>query len=124
MIFIGLIIVGIASGILGGMGMGGGTLLIPLLTLLFNFNQKVAQGLNLLSFSIMAIIIIFFHLKNKLIDMKVAIQFAIIALLSSVVGAMLANIVNAKCLKVFYGVLLISISIFQIIQELRKYYDK
>ena len=121
---VSLIVIGVVSGILGSMGMGGGTLLIPFLTLLFNFNQKVAQGINLLSFSIMAIIIIFFHLKNKLIDIKIAILFACLSLPASIGGAILANIINAKNLKVLYGVLLISISIFQIVQELRRYYSK
>ena len=41
---------GIAGGIPGGMGMGGGTALIPLLVLLCGAEQGVAQGINLLSF--------------------------------------------------------------------------
>ena len=124
MIFIALTIVGIFSGVLGGMGMGGGTLLIPFLTILFNFNQKVAQGLNLLSFSIMAIIILIFHIKNKLVDLKTAICFASVSFVASIGGALLANVVNGKYLKIFYGILLISISIFQVVQELKKYYKK
>jgi uncharacterized membrane protein YfcA len=35
------IIAGLASGVVAGMGMGGGTLLIPILTLLLNVSQKV-----------------------------------------------------------------------------------
>ena len=37
-----LILSGVVSGILGGMGMGGGTLLIPILTIFLNFAQKNA----------------------------------------------------------------------------------
>ena len=35
-----LAVSGIAAGVLGGMGMGGGTILIPLLTIFFNVGQK------------------------------------------------------------------------------------
>lgn len=41
---------GIISGVVSGMGMGGGTLLIPILTIFFHFNQQLAQGINLLAF--------------------------------------------------------------------------
>ena len=38
------------SGIIGGMGRGGGTLLIPILTIFLSFEQKSAQAINLLVF--------------------------------------------------------------------------
>ena len=124
MIFVYLVITGIFSGVLGGMGMGGGTLLIPLLTILFNFNQKVAQGLNLVSFSIMAIFVLIFHIKNKLVDVKSAIYFASFALASSIGGALLANLIKTSYLKFLFGGLLIIISIYEVIQELIRYYKK
>ena len=39
-----LVLAGIVSGIVGGMGMGGGTLLIPILTIFLSFPQKNAQA--------------------------------------------------------------------------------
>lgn len=41
---------GLAAGVLAGMGMGGGTLLIPLLTLALGVGQQEAQGVNMLAF--------------------------------------------------------------------------
>ena len=49
MAFLLLALCGFAGGLLGGMGMGGGTALIPLLTLA-GVPQAAAQGVNLLSF--------------------------------------------------------------------------
>ena len=49
-----LIIAGLAGGLIGGTGMGGGTLLIPVLTLLCGFSQHAAQATNLISFIPMA----------------------------------------------------------------------
>ena len=51
------ILAGAIGGIIGGMGMGGGTLLIPLLTIFLGISQKLAQAYNLISFLIMAIFV-------------------------------------------------------------------
>ena len=45
-----LILAGIVGGIIGGMGMGGGTLLIPILTIFLDVPQKNAQAINLVAF--------------------------------------------------------------------------
>ena len=115
---------GAVAGVLGGMGMGGGTLLIPLLTILLGFNQKVAQSINLISFSVMAIIVIIFHIKNKLIDIKIAISFALVALITSIMGAFLANQIEVSVLKILFGVLLIVIAIYEAVQEICLIYRK
>lgn len=122
MYYIFLALTGVLSGVLGGMGMGGGTLLIPLLTLLFGFNQKIAQGINLVAFSIMAIIVIFVHIKNKLIDIKVALKFGLVAASFSCFGAFLANMINVRYLKVCFGVLLILVAIYETVEQIKAQY--
>ena len=56
---------GFLAGILGGMGMGGGTLLIPILTIFLGFKQKNAQAINLLVFIPMSLFALIIHIKNK-----------------------------------------------------------
>lgn len=124
MFYIWLTLTGVLSGTLGGMGMGGGTLLIPLLTLLFDFNQKVVQGINLISFSIMGIIVVFIHIKNKLIDTKVAFLFASFAIISAIGGAFLASIVKVSFLKVCFGFLLIGIAVFEAVCQIKKTFNR
>ena len=65
-----LILFGLLGGIFGGMGMGGGTMLIPLLTIFLNFSQKVSQGFNIFSFLVMAVFALIIHIKNGLVDIK------------------------------------------------------
>ena len=62
--------VGILSGVLGGMGMGGGTILIPLLSIFYGVNQHIAQATNLISFIPMASVALIIHLKNKMVEFK------------------------------------------------------
>ena len=61
---------GLLGGILGGMGMGGGTLLIPLLSIFYNVSQHSAQAVNLISFIPMAVVALVIHIKNKRVDFK------------------------------------------------------
>ena len=68
--YVVLALIGLAGGILGGMGLGGGTLLIPLMTLLSDVPQKTAAAINLIGFVPMAAIAVAFHAKNGLIDKK------------------------------------------------------
>ena len=61
-------IVGLAAGVLSGMGVGGGTLLVVYLTWVAGFAQIEAQGINLLYFLPCAASSSVLHYKNGLID--------------------------------------------------------
>ena len=111
-----MIICGLVGGILGGMGMGGGTLLIPLLTIFLGISQKLAQGYNLLSFLIMSLIAIFIHYKNNLIEKRVILPVVIPALIFSCFGASLANFISNSSLRLLFGIFLMILSIFQFIK--------
>ena len=89
---------GIAAGIIGGMGMGGGTLLIPMLTIFFGVGQHAAQAVNLVSFIPMSAAALFIHIKNKLVDFKKALIIIIPALASAVGGSILAKNTHGEVL--------------------------
>ena len=55
-----LILVGFLAGVIGGMGMGGGTILVPLLSFL-DIGQKSIQATNLISFLPMCVVALLFH---------------------------------------------------------------
>ena len=88
-----MILASFVGGLIGGMGMGGGTLLIPLLTLFTSLSQQMAQSMNLLSFIPMSIVATVFHIKNKLIEFPYLL-LSIPALISSVLGSILASCVD------------------------------
>ena len=64
------IIIGAVSGIVSGMGMGGGTILILCLVLFLGKDQHVAQGANLIFFIPTSIVSIITNVKQKLIKWK------------------------------------------------------
>ena len=61
------LLLGILGGIPAGMGMGGGTVTIPLLILVGGVEQKIAQSANLFSFLPMSVGALRVHADNKLL---------------------------------------------------------
>ena len=59
------IIIGLVSGIVSGTGMGGGTILIFLLTYISGLEQHIAQATNLIFFIPTSIVAIIVNIKNK-----------------------------------------------------------
>ena len=109
-------IAGLVSGVVGGMGMGGGTLLIPILSIFLGFAQKDSQGINLLVFIPMSIVALVVHIKNKLVDFRVGIPIVLIGIVFSVVGSMIANKLSNNNLRTYFGVFLLLVGVFQFVQ--------
>ena len=59
------ILIGLISGIVSGTGMGGGTILIFLLSFITGVEQHIAQATNLIFFIPTSIVAIIVNLKNK-----------------------------------------------------------
>lgn len=115
-----LVGVGLFSGIVAGMGMGGGTLLIPLLTIFLSFPQKSAQGINLLVFIPMSIIALIIHMKNKLIDFKVGVPIICSGIIFSVLGSYLASVVANRFLQKIFAIFLLIVGVSQVVRTIIK----
>lgn len=114
-----LVLSGILGGAVGGMGMGGGTLLIPMLTIFCGVQQKTAQAINLVSFLPMSVVAIIIHAKNKLIDFKGLWYIIVPATVLGAVGSYLAVLLPQELLGKLFGGFLIILSIFLFITTFR-----
>lgn len=110
-----LLIAGVVSGIFAGMGMGGGTLLIPILTIFLDVEQRLAQGINLIVFVPMSIVALIIHCKNHLVDFKIGIPIIISGLIASIGGSLLAMGLNNIVLQKLFGVFLLGVGLWQIV---------
>ena len=106
-------LIGILGGVLGGMGMGGGTILIPLFTIFLSVEQHVAQAVNLVSFVPTGIVALIFHIKNKLIVKKGILYIVIPAMVLSVVGSLISINIKGELLQRFFGGFLLILSAIQ-----------
>lgn len=114
------IIAGLVGGVLGGMGMGGGTILIPVLVLMLGVPQKIAQATNLIAFVPMAIITLILHFKNKMISGKNVLLIIIPGAISCVLGCYLAKIIETNLLGKLFGGFLTLLSLYQIVCNSKK----
>lgn len=112
-----LVLAGIAAGALGGMGMGGGTILIPVLTIFFGAEQKQAQAINLVAFIPMAIASLIVHVKNKRVETKGILWMIIPATVLSLAGSLVAQAINGEILKRIFGGFLLLLSVAQFFSE-------
>ena len=65
---------------------GGGTILIFLLTIMLGIEQHIAQATNLIFFIPTSIVAIIVNLKNKNIDLKLAIVISIFGILGAIIA--------------------------------------
>lgn len=107
------LLLGFLGGIPAGMGMGGGTVTIPLLVLVGGVEQKIAQSANLFSFFPMSAGALRVHAQNGLLETKGILWIILPALLFSAAGALLAYVLPSAMLRRAFGVFLVILSFFQ-----------
>ncbi|WIF94346.1 sulfite exporter TauE/SafE family protein [Caminicella sporogenes] len=115
-----LSIIGLISGIISGMGIGGGTILIPALILFTKFNQHQAQSVNLFTFIPIGLVAVIIHIKNKNVDLKLWFPLTITGILGAIIGSKLAINLSPNVLKKIFGIFLFIMAIYQFIYKEKK----
>ncbi len=90
---------GILTGVVSAWGVGGGTLLLLVMTLVLGVDQRTAQGINLLFFLPTAAAALFVHRKNGFLDRPTVRQAAPWGAAAAAVGAWIATFVDPAVLK-------------------------
>ncbi|HWP79341.1 MAG TPA: sulfite exporter TauE/SafE family protein [Candidatus Acidoferrum sp.] len=106
--------VGFAVGILSGMGVGGGSLLIVLLTLLGDVPQRTAQGINLLYFLPTAAVAIFIHLRRGNIDKEAALKSGMGGVATAVIFGILAQKLEGETLRKIFALIIFSAGVLEL----------
>ena len=117
----GEILIGIVSGIISGAGMGGGTILIFLLSFVMGVAQHKAQATNLIFFIPTSIVAIIVNLKNKNIDLKLATIISICGVIGAIIGANIAINIDVGLLKKIFGIFLALVAINEIYSIIKLY---
>jgi len=108
-----IILASALSGIISAMGIGGGVILIPVLTSFFDIGQKSAQYINLLYFVPVALCALAVHAKNKCLCYKVALFVGIGGIAGALVGSSLAVNMSVGLLRRLFGIFLLIVGIYQ-----------
>ena len=118
------LVLGFLGGIPAGMGMGGGTVTIPLLVLVGGVEQKIAQCANLFSFLPMSVGALKTHAQNGLLKTKGLLWVILPALALSALGAMLAVALPSALLRKGFGLFLIGLSFVGFYKEYQQKQSK
>ena len=110
-------LVGFCAGIISGMGIGGGTILIPTLLFLTDITQQQAQGVNLIYFIPTAITALITHQKKGSLDWKTAKPLAVLGLVGAAAGAFLAVSLESELLRKIFGGFLFLMGLSEIFKK-------
>ena len=109
--FLYFVLAGVAGGILAGMGMGGGTLTLPLLVIGLGVGQLTAQFANLVAFLPSGSAALYVHIKNGLVKKNNLLALLLPAVISCIVCSFFATKIDGELLKKLFGGFLVAIAI-------------
>lgn len=115
-----LFLIGVLSGIISGMGIGGGAILIPALYYFLKLDQHILQSINLLFFIPTAIVALIVHIKNKSISFKVVFSIILTGIIGVYLGSKLAIALPSGTLKKWFGAFLLLMGIYELIRKPKK----
>ena len=98
---------GLGASIISAWGVGGGTLLLLVMTLFLNVDQRTAQGINLLFFLPTAISALICHAKSGYLDKPTLKSAVPIAVVAALLGAWIATNLEVEILRKPFGVYLL-----------------
>ena len=106
--------IGLAAGIISGMGIGGGAILIPALTLFMQIEQQKAQNINLLYFLPTAFFALFVHKKEGNIETDGLLTLILFGMPAAIVGAFIAVNINSVYLRKGFAIFLLCMAVYEL----------
>lgn len=110
------IIAGFLSGVIGGMGLGGGAVLLIYLRVFADTEQIRAQGINLLFFLPIGAVAVAVYAYKHLIKWKTVLKFSLFGVPGCIGAIMLTDIIGGKMLSKIFALILIILGICEIIK--------
>ena len=104
-LYVALVAFGVVAGVASGLlGVGGGTLIVPFLTLAAGFSQHAAEATSLLIVLPTAIAGSLALRRRGVGDLGLALRFGLVGAAGAVLGALLALALPADTLRVVFAV--------------------
>ena len=114
------LLAGLLSGLIGGMGLGGGAVLIIYLTVFRDMGQLKAQGINLLFFIPIAALAVLLYARRGEINWKTVLPIAAGGFVGALFGIYLSGALSVKLLGKLFGGFLIILGVKEIFSHFKK----
>lgn len=106
-----LIVLGVvsaAAAILGSMlGLGGGVFLVPLFTIFFGIDQKVAIGASAVAVVTNSVVGSTLHLRSQFINLRLGMTLQVTTALGATVGALVGEAANPRIINLIFAAVLL-----------------
>ncbi|MDR2465122.1 MAG: sulfite exporter TauE/SafE family protein [Streptococcaceae bacterium] len=114
-----MFLTGILAGSVGAiLGLGGGIVVTPILTLLFQIDIKYAIGASIIAVIATSSGSAISYLKDDLLNIRVAMFLEIFTTIGGIIGALLATVFHSTLLFLLYGALL-TFQVFNMYKKLQ-----
>jgi hypothetical protein len=102
-----LFVISIAAGVLGALlGLGGGFVIVPVLTLVFHLDIRLAIGTSIVAVAATSSAGAARNVSESITNLRVATFLALATTLGAVTGALLAGVFDARFLFALFGIVL------------------
>jgi len=117
--------IGTIAGMTGSVaGLGGGIIIVPALIYLMNLPSQQAVGTSLVVIVFVAVSSVISYAKQGRIDYKSAFYFMVFSIPGSIIGANVGKDFSDDIFSVFFGILLILIFLYMLINPKQKDYSQ
>ncbi len=114
------LVVGAATGVLSGFGVGGGTLLLVYMTAFAGVEQRLAQGINLLYFLPAGLLALPAHVKNGYVEKPALLPAIGTGLICAALSAWAATAIEVGLLRKCFGGFLIAVGLMELLGKEKK----
>lgn len=118
------IIFGLIAGMVTGLGMGGGTVLILLLSIFMKLDQHIAQATNLVFFIPTSLAAIITNVKHKNVDLKLAINISFFGVIGAIIGAIISDNISSEHLRKYFAIFIFIIALHEVYKLYKEYKRK
>lgn len=116
-----LLIMGVGAGVLGAiLGIGGGMIITPVLTIMMGLDIKYAIGASIISVIATSSGSTIAYLKDDMLNLRVAMFLEIATTIGAIMGALLVGVFSSNFLYVLFGFFLL----YSTYNMIRKLFDK
>lgn len=106
--FIGVMLAAVFAATFGSMlGLGGGVFLVPLLTLFFDIDPRIAVGASAVCVVTNSVVGSTVHIRNGFTNLRLSMLLQVPTAIGAIVGALIALRVDASVISVVLGVVLL-----------------
>lgn len=116
-----LLIVGLVTGVIGALlGIGGGSLIVPILVIFFHFPMHTAVATGLMTIVATSTSVVPINILKGLVNLRLAVFLETLTVIAAFAGGIIGNKTNEHVLEISFSMILLLISMLYIRESIKK----